>query len=85
MPHRRLNRRKILGHAMSALLQQTKDDLNKPAPAILTLAKGPRTFECFKEFFGIVTNMRTDVGDDDMSKYQRLVEQEATLLQALFA
>jgi hypothetical protein len=70
---------------MSALLQQTKDDLNKPAAAILTLAKGPRTFECFKEFFGIVTNLKTDVGDHDMDKYERLVQQENTALQALFA
>lgn len=70
---------------MSVLLQQTKDELEKAAPAILPRDESGKGLESFREFFGFATNIRTDVGDHDMDKYERLVQQEDTALQALFA
>ena len=44
-----------------------------------------RTFESFRDFFGIVTNIETDVGDHAMSGYQQLVQSHANELDALFS
>jgi triacylglycerol lipase len=43
-----------------------------------------RTFESFRDFFGIVTNIQTDVGDHAMSGYEQLVQTQSAALQALF-
>jgi triacylglycerol lipase len=42
-----------------------------------------RTFQSFRDFFHIATNLQTDVGDHAMSGYQQLVESHAAELAAL--
>ncbi len=42
-----------------------------------------RTFQSFKDFFHIATNLQTDVGDHAMNGYLQLVESQAAALAAL--
>ncbi len=43
-----------------------------------------RTFESFRDFFGIATNIQIDVGDHSMDGYQQLVQSQAAALDRLF-
>jgi triacylglycerol lipase len=44
-----------------------------------------RTFESFKEFFGMAKNLGLDVGDHSMAGYQKLVEAKQADLTKLFS
>jgi len=42
-----------------------------------------RTFQSFRDFFHIATNLQTDVGDHAMDGYLQLVQSQATALNKL--
>jgi hypothetical protein len=70
---------------MSVLLQQTKQGLGEGRGSDFTADQSGKGTESFKEYFGIVTNITTDVADHVIDKYERLIQQQDTALQALFA
>lgn len=43
-----------------------------------------RTFESFRDFFGIATDIQTDIGDHAMGGYEELVAEQQAALTALF-